>query len=92
MKPRGIVSMTQILQDIDYPAQGDSLLLLVGEKETIVARRMARRYRDTIPGITVRSVPGVGHAWSLEQPALFAETVRAWVTLSPLPGALRALP
>src|SRR5574341_1233859 len=79
MKPSAIVHMTQILQDIEYPARGESLLLLVGEKETFVARRMARQYRDAIPGATVRSVPGVGHAWSLEQPAVFAATVRAWV-------------
>ncbi len=91
MKPGAIVQMTQILRDIEYPAQGDSLLLVIGERETAIARRMARQYRDAIPGITVRSVAGLGHAWSVEQPMLFAQTVRAWVTASPLPDALHPL-
>ena len=35
---------------------------------------------------------GMGHAWNLEAPALFNDTVRAWLTGGPLPARLQPMP
>lgn len=88
MTPGAVIRMSNILMEVDTPPEGSRLLLVVGQKETFVARRMARQYAAAVPGITVRTVQGVGHAWCLEQPALFAEMVRAWLDGAPLPAAL----
>jgi hypothetical protein len=36
--------------------------------------------------------PGVGHAWNLEAPDLFTQTVRSWISEAPLPGEVVLLP
>jgi hypothetical protein len=41
-----------------------------------------------VEGVTGRMVRGVGHGWNLEAPALFTETVRAWLQDEPLPPEL----
>ena len=66
-------------------------LIAVGEKETIVAKRAAQKLVRSIPGAHGVLVTGAGHVWNLEAPALFADTVRAWITDSPLPAALKPL-
>lgn len=74
------------------PARANRLLLVaVGQKETWFAKRMARQLHHTIAGATGVMVPGAGHVWNLQLPALFSEMVRAWVTDRPLPGELRPL-
>jgi len=64
------------------------LLITVGERETIPAKRSAHKLCRMIAGARGALVPGVGHAWSLEAPYLFTETVRAWITDAPLPAKL----
>ena len=64
------------------------LLITVGQKETIPAKRSAREMVRTIRGAKGVMVPGVGHVWSLQAPDLFTETVRAWVTDALLPSSL----
>jgi pimeloyl-ACP methyl ester carboxylesterase len=64
------------------------VLVLVGEKETPVAKSMARRLWRTIPGARGALVRELGHVWNLQAPDLFADVVRAWVRDAPLPGAL----
>jgi pimeloyl-ACP methyl ester carboxylesterase len=71
--------------------QCSPVLVVVGENENWVARRMASRLKTTIPGATAVIAPGVGHVWNLEAPQLFADLVRAWVTDSPLPQTLLPL-
>lgn len=51
-------------------------------------KRAARELSRKIVGVRGVMVPDVGHVWSLETPDLFAETVRAWITDSPLPSHL----
>ncbi|MHB0856747.1 MAG: alpha/beta fold hydrolase [Anaerolineae bacterium] len=63
-------------------------LVLVGQKETLPARRMARSLMRAIPGAVGAVAPGVGHVWNLQAPGLFADTVRAWVNDAPLPPDL----
>ncbi|MHB1132400.1 MAG: alpha/beta fold hydrolase [Chloroflexota bacterium] len=66
-------------------------LVLVGEKETEMARHLARRLVAALPGASGRLVPGLGHLWALQEPALFAAVVRAWLEEAPLPDVLRPL-
>jgi pimeloyl-ACP methyl ester carboxylesterase len=73
-------------QDFPGPA-----LVAVGQRETFVARRMARRLARLLPGARGVVAPGGGHVWNLQMPELFAEMVRAWVTGRPLPGQLMPL-
>jgi pimeloyl-ACP methyl ester carboxylesterase len=67
------------------------MLVTVGEKETIPAKQAARKLAGLYPQAEGRVVPGLGHVWALQDPNLFAATVRAWVTGAPLPPALRPL-
>jgi pimeloyl-ACP methyl ester carboxylesterase len=61
------------------------MLAVVGEKETIPAHYAARKLATAIQGATGAVVKRVGHVWNLQAPDLFADTVRAWLTDSPLP-------
>jgi hypothetical protein len=36
-------------------------------------------------------IPGMGHVWALQNPDLFAETIKAWVSENPLPASLQPL-
>jgi len=67
------------------------VLVIAGQKETPVAKAMARRLRKTIAGAEGAMIPGGGHVWNLQFPDLFADIVRAWVTDKPLPGGLLPL-
>ena len=67
------------------------VLVAVGQKETVVARAMARRLHRAIAGSQGIVVPRANHVWNLQYPDLFAEVVRAWVTDRPLPEGMRAL-
>jgi pimeloyl-ACP methyl ester carboxylesterase len=64
------------------------LLACVGSKETIPARQAAKKIVQMVPCATGVIVPGLNHVWALQDPDLFARTVRAWVTQSPLPESL----
>jgi pimeloyl-ACP methyl ester carboxylesterase len=78
--------------NIVIPSQPRSpVLVVVGEKENWIAKRMARRLKMMIPGATAVMAPGVGHVWNLQAPQLFAEMVRAWLTDKPLPEELLTL-
>lgn len=67
------------------------LLALVGEKETIPAKQAARKLAGLYPQASGRMVPGLGHVWAMQNPQLFADTVRAWVCDAPLPASLQPL-
>lgn len=64
------------------------LLVTVGEKETIPAKQAARKIAGLYDQATARLVPGLDHVWALQDPDLFAATVRAWVSEEPLPSVL----
>lgn len=67
------------------------LLVAVGQKETITAKAAARKLLSLYPQAAGIMVPRLGHVWALEDPALFAGTVRAWVQGQELPGSLQTL-
>jgi pimeloyl-ACP methyl ester carboxylesterase len=54
-------------------------LAVVGAKDTAPARRAVPHLQSVIPGAIGRVVPGVGHQWNAEDPALFSAMVRQWV-------------
>jgi pimeloyl-ACP methyl ester carboxylesterase len=67
------------------------ILVCVGQKETAAARQAARALARALPGARAAQVPGHGHVWDLQDPDLFAATVRAWAADQPLPAALQPL-
>jgi len=67
------------------------VLAAVGQRETVAAKRAARKIVASLPAAQGVLVPKVGHVWNLQAPDLFAATVRAWTTRTPLPRALRPL-
>ncbi len=67
------------------------LLVTVGGKETIPAKQAARKLTRLYAESVGYLVPGLGHVWALQNPDLFADTVRAWVSKKPLPASLRPL-
>ena len=65
------------------------VLAVAGEREQELIRRSLALVAGAFPRGAARLVPGVGHAWNGEQPALFADLVRAHVAGDELPAALR---
>ena len=55
-------------------------LAVVGEKDTKPAKRAVPWLAATMPEATGARVPGVGHQWNAEEPELFTDMVRLWVT------------
>src|SRR6266699_1891008 len=90
LKPEAIIHFAEALVTMEVP-QGVQTPILVtfGQKEILLTRanRAARELCRTLPAKAVM-VPSVGHAWNLEAPDLFTDTVRAWMTDQPLPKEL----
>jgi pimeloyl-ACP methyl ester carboxylesterase len=88
-------TLSQVMQtylQIEMPTDTKSrTLIAVGEKETFYAKRAARLLSRSIPSARGVIVRGYGHVWNLEAPALFAETVRAWIGDRELPEQLALL-
>ncbi len=82
---RAIMSM-QLPLDYHGP-----LLVAAGSKETGPAKAAARKLVASVPGARGVMVPGRGHVWNLQDPDLFAATVRAWVTDAALPEILEPI-
>lgn len=83
-------SMVVALMSMDLPEMIDCpLLVAVGERETIPARQAARKLLQLYRGAQGVIVPKMNHLWNLQDPALFNQTVLAWVTEQPLPERLR---
>jgi len=81
---------TEAMMQVQLPAQAKALVT-VGEKETVVAKRDARKLVAGISGARGVIAPSVGHVWNLEAAHLFNATVRAFVTDAALPTELKAL-
>ncbi|NEM08002.1 alpha/beta fold hydrolase [Geodermatophilus normandii] len=65
------------------------VLAVAGDREQELVRRSLPVVSAAFPRGEARVVPGVGHAWNGEQPALFADVVRAHVAGTELPRVLR---
>lgn len=71
------------LADINVPT-----LFLAGANEHATIVNSLGEFERRMPQATARVVPRMGHAWCNEDPDLFAETLRAWITNAELPGQL----
>jgi pimeloyl-ACP methyl ester carboxylesterase len=92
VKPEALSHFNHELTRIELPHHVQApLLILVGQKETFVAKRCAREMIQAIPGSLGMIAPDVGHVWNLEAPDLFAATIRAWITNASLPQELMPL-
>jgi pimeloyl-ACP methyl ester carboxylesterase len=77
------------LMKMELPLKNEiPLLACVGSKETIPARQAAKKLVQMVPHTRGVIIPGLNHVWALQDPELFAQTVRAWATQSPLPPSL----
>ena len=81
---------TEALMQITLPVRAKALVM-VGERETVVAKRDARKLATTIAGARGIVVPKVGHVWNLEAADLFNRVVEAFLTDAPLPADVRSL-
>jgi pimeloyl-ACP methyl ester carboxylesterase len=92
VKPTAFSHFSHEVTQIELPHHVPvPLLITVGQNETFVVHQAAREMSTTIQGAKGVMVAGVGHIWNLEAPDLFTQTVRSWVTDSPLPQACRAV-
>lgn len=82
-------SVIREIMNMELPAENKiPLLACVGSKETIPARQAAKKLVRQVANTRGVIIPGLNHVWALQNPDLFADTVRAWVTGKPLPGSL----
>lgn len=73
--------LAQSLMALELPLNNAiPLLVLVGEKETGVAKQAARQLGHDVSNAKMATVPGVGHVWNLQKPELFCEVARMWAT------------
>jgi pimeloyl-ACP methyl ester carboxylesterase len=64
------------------------VLVVGGQREYGVIRRSVQDLAKAIPGAQGRLVRNGIHAWNMQFPDLFAETLRAWIGGKPLPPEL----
>ncbi|MDA0632083.1 alpha/beta hydrolase [Nonomuraea sp. MCN248] len=56
------------------------ILMLAGEREPGAVHRAQSEVTSRAPESLARTVPGVGHQWSAEDPRLFRRVLRHWLT------------
>ena len=64
------------------------VLVVVGGKETLFAKAMARKLTHRIPGAKGIIVPALGHIWNMQDPQLFARVTRKWFIDGTVPQEL----
>jgi pimeloyl-ACP methyl ester carboxylesterase len=80
------------IMNMELPLQNKlPLLACVGSKETIPAKQAAKKLTQTVPNTRGVVVPGLNHVWALQDPQMFANTVRAWVGGKQLPAELKPI-
>jgi pimeloyl-ACP methyl ester carboxylesterase len=67
------------------------VLILVGQREPGAIRASQKDLCAAIPSAECRVVPRGIHAWNMQFPDLFTETLRAWIENRPLPAELLPL-
>jgi pimeloyl-ACP methyl ester carboxylesterase len=71
---------------VDLAAITTPTLVLYGEHEPPFVRRHARRFQTAIPEVTVREVPGAGHASNLDAPRWYDDALRSFLESLSLDG------
>lgn len=78
--PSTMRQMYGLMKEIKVPTPSTHpLLVLAGEREGALVRNNARKLLAALPNSKGALVPGLNHAWSYENPQLFAEVVRTWI-------------
>lgn len=67
---------------------GGLTLVTLGSKELGLMHRSAARVVAELPRASGRVATGMSHVWPLENPRMFSDTVRAWLTDTTLPDGL----
>jgi pimeloyl-ACP methyl ester carboxylesterase len=84
--PTLVRHLVEAMADQELPAAATApTLVLAG------ARAAARRVLASVRGARGAVVPGAGHLWNLQEPALFVAVLRAWVSGAALPASLEPL-
>ena len=84
--------LAQSLMALELPLNNTiPLLVLVGEKETGVAKQAARQIFRDISNAKAALVPGVGHVWNLQKPDLFCEVAKMWALEQKIAGSLQTI-
>lgn len=65
------------------------LLVTVGQFETAEARKAARKLAAMYPQVRTVAVPGMRHAWNLQDPALFTRVLKDWLLEGQLPEGMK---
>lgn len=82
--PAGLRAGLDILADSDLRASLPSIdcpvLLLAGERDTLVPPAAVQATRELLPDARLTVLPGAGHAPFISDPALFAQTIKAFLT------------
>lgn len=70
-------------------AVNNSTLIAAGGAESKIIIDAVHAISKLMPNASGVLAPGLRHGWNVEDSALFSEMVRAWITGTPLPTALR---
>lgn len=66
-------------------------LISAGGNESKVILQAVTAIPQIMPNAEGCIAPGLGHGWNIENPNLFNEMVRAWITSEPLPKELKSV-
>src|SRR5690606_28207490 len=66
------------------------VLATAGGRETPIILEAVTEIAAMMPNAEGRLAPGLRHGWSIENPRLFSDMLRAWFTGLPLPAELRS--
>lgn len=88
LQPEAIIHFAQEFVTMTLP-QGvkTPTLVTVGQKEDVLMKRAAQKLGRQL-GAQAAVVPDLGHAWNLQAPDLFTQTLRCFLTDQPLPQTL----
>jgi pimeloyl-ACP methyl ester carboxylesterase len=66
-------------------------LVTAGGKESKIILQAVELLSTLLPNAQGWLAPGLGHGWNVQNPRLFSEMVRAWISNLPLPAELQAV-
>jgi len=67
------------------------VLVMTGQKEHVILKESARDLLHLLPNSLGAMALKVGHLWNIENPELFNETLRAWITDENMPKGVEPI-
>ena len=75
-----------------YPLKAKSLAIAATKHDDVEGtRRLGRMFRKGNPKSRAVKIEGAVHGWGINEPVLFADAIKAWVTDDVLPSKLESL-